>query len=57
MEVVNEKVLIVTFIAVFYVVTSLVKPQTILRRILNSVLVILIIIWALDFFNIYLIKI
>jgi hypothetical protein len=53
MSVINEKVLAVTVIGVLYALTWMMKPQTILRMIINTVLGIVTIIWALDFFGLY----
>ncbi len=53
MEIINEKILAATAIAVFYALTRLMKPQTVIKVIINTVLGIITIIWALDFFGIY----
>jgi hypothetical protein len=53
MSIINEKVLAVTVIGVLYALTWMMKPQTILRMIINTVLGIVTIIWALDFFGLY----
>ena len=53
MGVIDEKVLAATIIAVLYAITWLIKPQTILRIVLNTVLGIISIIWVLDFFGFY----
>ena len=53
MGIINEKVLVVTIIAVLYALTWLMKPQTVPRAIINILLGIITIIWALDFFGIY----
>ena len=53
MGIINDKILIVTVIAVFYGLTWMMKPQTVLKVIINTVLGIVTIVWALDFFGIY----
>ncbi len=53
MGIINEKVLAVTIIGVLYALTWLMKPQTILKVIINTLLGIITIIWALDFFGLY----
>ncbi|RPI73929.1 MAG: hypothetical protein EHM47_04955 [Ignavibacteriales bacterium] len=53
MGIVDEKVLAVTVIAVLYAITWLLKPHTYLRVVINTLLGICIIIWALDFFGVY----
>jgi hypothetical protein len=51
--IIDEKILAVTVIAVLYAITYLMKPQTVLRVIINTFLGICTIIWALDFFGLY----
>jgi hypothetical protein len=51
--IIDEKVLAVTVIGVLYAITWMMKPQTILRIVINTVLGIVTIIWALDFFGLY----
>jgi hypothetical protein len=53
MGIINEKVLAVTVIAVLYALTWLMKPQTVIKVIINILLGIISIIWVLDFFGIY----
>ena len=53
MGIINDKILVVTVIAVFYGLTWMMKPQTVLKVIINTVLGIVTIVWALDFFGIY----
>lgn len=53
MGIINEKVLAVTIIAILYALTLLLKPQTILRIVIKTLLGIVSIIWALDFFGLY----
>ena len=53
MGIIDEKVLAVTVIGVLYAITWMMKPQTILRIVINTVLGIVTIIWALDFFGLY----
>jgi hypothetical protein len=53
MGIINGKILAVTVIAVLYALTWLMKPQTALKVVINIVLGIITIIWALDFFGIY----
>jgi hypothetical protein len=53
MGIINDKILVVTVIAVFYGLTWMMKPQTVLKVIINTVLGIITIVWALDFFGIY----
>ena len=53
MGIINEKVLVVAVIGVLYALTWMMKPQTILRMIINTVLGIVTLIWALDFFGLY----
>jgi hypothetical protein len=52
MVIIDEKVLAVTVIGVLYVLTWLMKPQ-ILKIVFNTILGIITIIWALDFFGLY----
>lgn len=51
--IIDEKILALTVIAILYAITYLMKPQTILRVIINTLLGICTIIWALDFFGLY----
>ncbi len=53
MYIIDEKVIAFSIIAILYAVTYLLKPQTVLRVIINTVLGIFTIIWALDFFGFY----
>lgn len=53
MDIIDEKVIAVTVLGVLYALTWLMKPQTILRIIINTILGIITIIWALDFFGLY----
>ena len=53
MSIIDGKILAVTVIGVFYAITWLLKPQTVLRVIINTVLSIFTIFWMLDFFGIY----
>jgi len=53
MEIINEKILAAAAIAVFYAITLLMKPQTVLKVIISTLLGIFTIIWVLDFFGIY----
>jgi len=53
MGIIDEKVLAVTVIGILYVITWMMKPQTILRLVINTVLGIVTIIWVLDFFGLY----
>jgi hypothetical protein len=53
MGIINDKILVVTVIAVFYGLTWMMKPQTVLKVIINTVLGLITIVWALDFFGIY----
>jgi hypothetical protein len=53
MGIINEKVLAVAIIGILYAITWLMKPQTILKVIINTVLGIVTIIWALDFFGLF----
>jgi hypothetical protein len=53
MGIINEKVLAVAVIGVLYALSWMMKPQTILRMIINTVLGIVTLIWALDFFGLY----
>jgi hypothetical protein len=52
MVIIDEKVLAITVIGVLYVLTWLMKPQ-ILKIVFNTILGIITIIWALDFFGLY----
>ena len=51
--IIDEKILALTIIAVLYAITYMMKPQTILKVIINTLLGICTIIWALDFFGLY----
>jgi hypothetical protein len=53
MGIINDKILIVTVIAVLYALTWMMKPQTVVKVIINTLLGIVTIIWVLDFFGIY----
>jgi len=53
MGIIDEKILAVSVLAVLYAITWLLKPQTVLRVIINTVLGIFTIFWVLDFFGIY----
>jgi|GEM_PF-2161129 len=53
MGIIDEKVLAVTVLAVLYAISWLMKPESILRKLINTLLGICIIIWALDFFGLY----
>lgn len=53
MGIVNEKVLAIAIIGILYALTWLMKTQSILKVIINTVLGIFAIIWALDFFGLY----
>ncbi len=53
MGIINEKVLAVAVIGVLYALTWMMKPQTMLIMIINTILGIVTIIWALDFFGLY----
>jgi uncharacterized membrane protein YbaN (DUF454 family) len=53
MGIVDEKVLAATIIAVLYAVSWFMKPQTVLKVILNTIFLIVSIIWVLDFFGLY----
>jgi uncharacterized membrane protein YbaN (DUF454 family) len=53
MGIIDEKIVAVSVIGVLYGISWLIKPQTILRVIINTVLGICTIIWALDFFGFY----
>lgn len=53
MGIIDEKVLAVTVIAILYAISWLIKPQSILRILINTLLGICIIVWALDFFGLY----
>ena len=53
MGIINEKILALAIIAVFYALTLLMKPQTVPKVIISTLLGIVTIIWALDFFGIY----
>lgn len=53
MGIINDKILVVTAIAVLYGLTWMMKSQTVLKVIINTVLGIITIVWVLDFFGIY----
>jgi hypothetical protein len=53
MPTINEKILTLAIIAVFYALTLWMKPQTVPKVIISTLLGIVTIIWALDFFGIY----
>ena len=53
MDVINEKVIAIAVLGVIYVVSSFFKVGPTLRIILNGFISLLLILWLLDFFNIY----
>jgi hypothetical protein len=53
MGIINEKILTLVIIAVFYALTLWMKPQTVPKVIISTLLGIVTIIWVLDFFGIY----
>jgi hypothetical protein len=53
MAIIDEKILAVSVIGVLYVLSRLLKPQTILKVVITVILGIITLIWALDFFGLY----
>jgi hypothetical protein len=53
MSIIDGKIIAVTIIGIFYAVTWLLKPQTVIKIIINTLLGIITIFWTLDFFGIY----
>ncbi len=53
MSIIDGKIVAVTIIGILYAIAWLLKPQTVIKVIINTLLGIVTIFWILDFFSIY----
>jgi hypothetical protein len=53
MSVIDEKILFISVIGILYAIAWMLKPQTVMRFVITSMLGIVAVLWLLDFFEIY----
>ena len=53
MDVIDEKIVVISILGIIYVISSFFKVNFSLKIILNTILSVILIFWLLDFFNIY----
>ncbi len=53
MDIIDEKIIVISILGIIYVISSFIKISSSIRIILNTIITLFLIIWLVDFFNIY----